>query len=105
MMCWACSLRPDERWKCLDRSMGRSELHHLLTQAELRREFKSDPRLPDLLADRRNLVPIGRWHHAQLHARMFRPVWDDLPHDAVAFASELGLAHILERRFPMKENA
>lgn len=127
MTCWACNLRPEERWKCLDRSMGQYEQHHLLTQQVLRREFPrgafweygtgrwhpisrqdtwpvidgSERRtLAQLLADPRNLVPVGRWHHAQIENRRVNPTWDDLPLQAVEFADELGLAHLLERRYP-----
>lgn len=105
MICWGCQLVPEEREKCRDRSMGRTDLHHLLSQQTLRRELRGDSRLPDLLGDHRNMVPVGRYHHGCIEARVLNPVWDDLPNEAVVFASEVGLAHLLERRYPMKVRA
>lgn len=106
--CWGCVIAPRERWKCLDRSAGRYDRHHLIPQQILRREYRhghNGRSLDDLLADERNIVQVGRWHHAQIEAHMLNPQWRDLPAAAVEFAAELGLAHLLERRYPMLRRA
>lgn len=100
--CWGCNVQPMQRWKCLDRSAGRYDRHHLISQQTIRREFPRghDGRtLDELLQDPRNIVQVGRWHHAQIEAHMLNPGWASLPDAAVEFAVELDLEHLLARRY------
>lgn len=82
------------RWKCLNRSGGRLDAHHLIPQQTLKRELPRE-QLRAALMDPRNGMLLGRYHHDLVESRM---VTLTAPPAAWEFAEEYGLAHHLERR-------
>lgn len=99
--CWGCVLAPHERWKCLHRSDGRIDAHHLVAQQTLRREL-DEQSLHAALRDGRNGVLVGRYHHGTLESRYMRAHWEDLPACTLEFAAAYGLLWVLERNYPRR---
>ena len=91
--CWACRTDTSNRWKCHDRSDGRLDFHHILSQSLLRREVPAEL-LPAALADPRNGVPLRRYHHDLVEHNM---VYIEIPEVAWVFAADFELAWALER--------
>lgn len=92
--CWACRTDTENRWKCIERSAGRLDFHHVISQQTIKREV--DPELvTQALCDPRNGVPLARWHHDQVEAFMTRI---EIPAEAWAFAADYGLQWALERK-------
>ena len=99
--CWGCALAPNEVHKCLQRSDGRIDAHHLIAQQVLRRELCGE-RLDAALRDHRNGVLVGRYHHGTLESRYMRGSFEDLPACAIAFAKTYDLLLHLERTYPVR---
>ena len=92
--CWACRNDTENRWRCVDRSAGRLDFHHVIPQRVIRLEV--DPELvTQALSDPRNGVPLARWHHDQVEAAM---TVIDVPDDVWRFAADYGLAWWLENQ-------
>lgn len=92
--CWACRTDTANRWKCQERSTGRVDWHHIITQQTIKREV--DPELvTQALCDPRNGVPLARWHHGMVDSYMTSI---ELPDDVWRFAADYGLTWALERR-------
>ena len=91
--CWACQTDPANRWKCLERSAGLVDVHHIVPQRVIRREVEP-AFVIQALRDPRNGVPLRRWHHTMVEAAMTRIA---LPDEAWAFAADFELVWYLER--------
>ena len=91
--CWACRTDTANRWKCLDRSNGLVDWHHILPQRLLKAELHPDV-LMDALRDGRNGVCLHRWHHDQCEASFFHI---EIPDPAWRFADDYGLTLALEK--------
>lgn len=90
--CWACRSDTANRWKCVDRSRGILDAHHVIPQRVIKRNV--DPELvTQALCDSRNGVMLARWHHDQVEAAMTRIL---IPHQVMEFASDYGLMWWLE---------
>ncbi len=94
LACQGCHQWPEERWKCINRSGGILDAHHLIPQQVLKRELPAD-QLKTALTDPRNGMLLGRYHHDRAESRMRTLI---APAAAWEFAAELGLTYALERR-------
>lgn len=118
--CFLCELYPGHRVLCESRSMGRMDFHHVVPQQRIKREYPRggwvsngvllpvlkdapasplDVTLEVLLADERNLIPLGRWHHAALEAKRVRIMREALPDAVEEFARFVGLQWSLDRDY------
>lgn len=71
--------------------------HHVIAKQTLRRRG-----LLEFLWDVRNRMPVCEHRHGQ-HTNRFRPIPRDLvPPEAVAFAEELDLSHLIDRAYPVR---
>lgn len=93
--CWGCVVQPDERERCEADSMC-VDAHHVLPKQLLKRE-RGTAQLGRLLMDGRNGVPVRRFHHDAIEARMIVPSLRAVPREAQEFATEHGLTVHLER--------
>lgn len=91
--CWACRTDTENRWKCVDRSRGILDAHHVIPQRVIKRNV--DPELvTQALADSRNGVMLARYHHDQVEAHMTRIL---IPDQVVAFAADYGLSWWIDK--------
>ena len=91
--CWACRTDVSGRWKCAQRSDGRIDAHHVLSQGLLKRELTGDT-LTAALKDSRLGVPLGRYHHDMVEHSMVRI---DVPDECWRAADDYGLTWALLR--------
>jgi HNH endonuclease len=71
------------------------EGHHVLAQRHLQREG-----LASRLWDTRNGMALCRYHHGRHERWMQRVPYELVPDDALEFADELGLLHVIDRDYP-----
>lgn len=118
--CFLCELYPGHRLLCENRSAGRMDLHHVVPQQRIKREYprggwvsndvllpvlKGAPSSPldvtveALLADERNLIPLARWHHFMFENKRVRIIREALPDAVEEFARFTGLQWSLDRDY------
>lgn len=78
---------------------GPLDAHHLIPKQRIKREFRHDDRLVDLIADPRNGIAVCRRHHDMLEGRKLRMLRVELPAGLEEFAVEVGMVWCLERDF------
>lgn len=77
---------------------GRTDAHHIVSVAKLRRAG-----LDDLVLDKANRLALCRYHHTNHHMRSAPVPRELLPDTALLFAAEHGVYGYIERMYPMDE--
>ena len=118
--CFLCELYPGHAILCRNGSLGIVDRHHAVPQQRIKRQYprggwvssgfllpvlKDAPASPlditleRLLADERNLIPLGRWHHMMLTNARVRIMREALPDAVEEFARFVGLQWSLDRDY------
>ena len=90
--CFAAHLPGKDAGEC----SGRLDPHHVLSQQRIKKELGVEKHY---LADRRNIVPLCRFHHAQFHDGPLRFKRHELPSSVEEFAREFGLEWALDHAY------
>lgn len=93
---------PHGAWRMAGGDLVRAYHSRRIDVPDMVRAVIGDPEarqvsLGALLMDRRNVVPVRRYHHDAIERRMWSPLIEQVPAPVIEFAAELGVGWQLER--------